>query len=129
MAWRVAELIGREAERLAMMTGASGTHWALGLQARSRALIREGEKAERLYRESLACLGRTRMRIELARAHLLYGEWAGNAAAATRPSRYAPLTPCWRGSARRRSRSGRAASCGPPARPLAGAPSPPGTRT
>jgi DNA-binding CsgD family transcriptional regulator len=62
-------------ERFAAMTDASGTDWALGLQARSRALLREGEQAERLYRESLACLGRTRMRVDLARAHLLYGEW------------------------------------------------------
>jgi DNA-binding CsgD family transcriptional regulator len=62
-------------ERLAVMTDASGTDWALGLQARSRALPSEGEEAERLYRESLARLGRTRTRIDLARAHLLYGEW------------------------------------------------------
>jgi DNA-binding CsgD family transcriptional regulator len=57
------------------MTDASGTDWALGLQARSLALVNEGEEAERLYRESLARLGRTRLRLDLARAHLLYGEW------------------------------------------------------
>ena len=62
-------------ERFAVMTNASGTDWALGLQARSQALLSEGENAERLYRESLACLGRTRMRVDLARVHLLYGEW------------------------------------------------------
>ena len=62
-------------ERLTVMTDASGSDWALGLQARSQALLSEGEEAELLYRESLARLGRTRMRVDLARAHLLYGEW------------------------------------------------------
>ena len=51
------------------------TEWALGIEARVRALLSEGEAAERLYRESIASLGRTRVRVELARAHLLYGEW------------------------------------------------------
>ena len=51
------------------------TEWALGIEARVRALLSEGEAAERLYRESIERLGRTRVRIELARAHLLYGEW------------------------------------------------------
>jgi DNA-binding CsgD family transcriptional regulator len=61
--------------RLAEKTSASGTDWALGIQARSHALLRHGADAERLYRESIARLGRTRVRTELARAHLLYGEW------------------------------------------------------
>jgi ATP/maltotriose-dependent transcriptional regulator MalT len=71
----VTETAAGACERLAVMTDASGTDWALGLQARSQALLSEGEEAERLYRESLARLGRTRMRVDLARAHLLYGEW------------------------------------------------------
>ena len=62
-------------ERLAESTSVSGTDWALGVQARSRALLSEGEAADRLYLEATERLGRTPMRAELARAHLLYGEW------------------------------------------------------
>ena len=51
------------------------TQWTLGIQARLRALLSEGQSAERYYRKSIGCLGRTRARAELARAHLLYGEW------------------------------------------------------
>jgi DNA-binding CsgD family transcriptional regulator len=61
--------------RLSEMTSASGTDWALGLRARSHALLSEGEEAEHHHRESIARLGRTRVRTDLARAHLLYGEW------------------------------------------------------
>jgi DNA-binding CsgD family transcriptional regulator len=61
--------------RLSEMTRASGTDWARGVEARSRALLSEGEAAERLYREAIQRLARTRVRVELARAHLLYGEW------------------------------------------------------
>ena len=62
-------------DRLEEVTSASDTDWGLGIRARSRALLSEGEAAERLYRESIARLGRTRLRVDLARAHLLYGEW------------------------------------------------------
>ncbi|MEY9968883.1 ATP/maltotriose-dependent transcriptional regulator MalT [Streptacidiphilus sp. MAP12-16] len=61
--------------RLSETTSASGTAWALGIEARSRALVSRGEHAERLYREAIERLGRTRLRMELARVHLLYGEW------------------------------------------------------
>jgi DNA-binding CsgD family transcriptional regulator len=61
--------------RLCEMTGASGTDWALGVEARSRALISATADAEPLYRDAIERLGRTRMRVELARTHLLYGEW------------------------------------------------------
>jgi DNA-binding CsgD family transcriptional regulator len=62
-------------ERLSETTRASGSDWALGIEARSRALLSDGETAERLYREAIDRLGRTRVRVALARAHLLYGEW------------------------------------------------------
>jgi DNA-binding CsgD family transcriptional regulator len=60
---------------LTEMTSASGTDWAHGVEARSRALLSAGAEAERLYRDAIDRLGRTRIRTELARAHLLYGEW------------------------------------------------------
>jgi DNA-binding CsgD family transcriptional regulator/tetratricopeptide (TPR) repeat protein len=61
--------------RLEERTQASGTDWALGILARSRALLSDGEDAERLYREAIERLARTRIAVHLARAHLLYGEW------------------------------------------------------
>jgi DNA-binding CsgD family transcriptional regulator len=61
--------------RLSEMTAASGTDWALGVEARSRALLSDGEAAERLYRQAIELLEGTRVRVELARAQLLYGEW------------------------------------------------------
>jgi DNA-binding CsgD family transcriptional regulator len=61
--------------RLSAHTGVSGTEWALGIEARCRALITEGSVAEDNHREAIERLGRTRVRGELARAHLVYGEW------------------------------------------------------
>ena len=61
-------------ERLSETTRTSGSDWGLGIEARSAALVSEGDAAEGLYREAIDRLGRTRMRVELARAHLLYGE-------------------------------------------------------
>jgi DNA-binding CsgD family transcriptional regulator len=62
-------------EWLGERTTVTPTDWSLGIQARIRAFLSEGEAAERLYRESIDRLGRTRLRAELARSHLLYGEW------------------------------------------------------
>ncbi|HSC02714.1 MAG TPA: LuxR C-terminal-related transcriptional regulator, partial [Solirubrobacteraceae bacterium] len=62
-------------ERLSEMTRASGTDWALGIEAHARALLSDGESAERLFGEAIERLGRTRIRMGLARAHLHYGEW------------------------------------------------------
>ena len=61
--------------RLVDMTRVSGTDWALGLAARSEALLVEDQRAEELYVDAIERLGRTRIRADLARAHLLYGEW------------------------------------------------------
>jgi DNA-binding CsgD family transcriptional regulator len=62
-------------ERLAAAASAAQTDWASGIHARSRALLSDGEDAEAAYREAIERLGRTPLRPELARAHLLYGEW------------------------------------------------------
>ncbi len=61
--------------RLQEISRASGTDWALGVEARSRALVSEGEEADRLYREAIERLARTRVRVALSRGQLLYGEW------------------------------------------------------
>lgn len=85
--WGLAELVEAAArsgapevaadalEQLSATTRASGTEWALGVEARSRALLSQGEAAEQLYREAIQRLGRTRVDVHLARAFLLYGEW------------------------------------------------------
>jgi DNA-binding CsgD family transcriptional regulator len=85
--WSLAELIEAAARtgaverasgalrRLREATSAAGTDWALGIQARSRALLADDEHAEPLYLEAVERLGRTLIRAELARAQLLYGEW------------------------------------------------------
>ena len=87
MAWPIVELIeaatragdsetARAAHRrLSVVTAASGTDWALGLEARSGALLADDERAEELYQEAIDRLGRTRQRTDIARAHLVYGEW------------------------------------------------------
>jgi DNA-binding CsgD family transcriptional regulator len=69
------ELAADAFARLEPITRAGGTDWALGVQARAHALLSDGDGAERLYREAIERLGRTRLRGELARARLLYGEW------------------------------------------------------
>ena len=85
--WGLVELIGAAARagqteraaaafsRLTETTRASGGDWALGIEARSHALLCEGEAAERLHREAIERLERTRLRADLARAKLGYGEW------------------------------------------------------
>jgi DNA-binding CsgD family transcriptional regulator len=62
-------------ERLARRNDVSANDWGLGIEARSRALLADGDEADILYREAIERLGRTRLRPELARAQLLYGEW------------------------------------------------------
>jgi DNA-binding CsgD family transcriptional regulator len=65
----------RALARLVAHADGSDTDWALGTVARGRALLSEGKEAERLYREAIDRFGRTRLRPELARSRLLYGEW------------------------------------------------------
>ena len=61
--------------RLSEMSSATETEWGAGIRARSQALLSPDEAAEPLYREAIERLGRTRIRPQLARSHLLYGEW------------------------------------------------------
>jgi DNA-binding CsgD family transcriptional regulator len=70
-----AELARDALDRLAATTQPAGSDFALGIEARSRALLADGDAAEALYREAIERFSRTRRRPELARSHLLYGEW------------------------------------------------------
>ncbi len=69
------ELAPAALERLQASVDANPTGWGLGVAARSRALLAEGMEAEDAHREAIEQLGGTPLRPELARAHLLYGEW------------------------------------------------------
>ena len=69
------ELVHGALEWVAERTAVTATAWARGIEARIRALASEDDQADQLYRESIALLGKTRLRAELARGHLLYGEW------------------------------------------------------
>jgi DNA-binding CsgD family transcriptional regulator len=85
--WSLAELVEAGArsgasdeastalQQLGERTRAAGSDWALGIQARSRALLSGGPAADALYREAIDRLGRSRIAVHLARAHLVYGEW------------------------------------------------------
>jgi DNA-binding CsgD family transcriptional regulator len=87
VSWSLAELVEAAArsgkpecaagalKRLAEHTSVSATDWALGIEARTRALVSPPDAAERSYREAVGRLGRTSLKFELARAQLLYGEW------------------------------------------------------
>ena len=66
-------------DELAETTRPAGTNFALGIEARCRALVADGDRAEESYREAIELLSRTRRRPELARAHLVYGEWLRHA--------------------------------------------------
>ena len=65
----------RGLQRLSERTGCSSSDWALGIEARSRALLSDGPAAETLYVEAIERLGRSRIKAHLARARLAYGEW------------------------------------------------------
>jgi DNA-binding CsgD family transcriptional regulator len=69
------ERVGDALQRITATTRVSGTEWALGVEARCRALLSDGRVAEGAYREAIERLGRTRVRGEHARSYLVYGEW------------------------------------------------------
>ena len=70
-----AALVGAVLEWMSERTSVTPTDWAVGIEARVRAFLSEDEAAEGWYRESIERLGRTEVRAQLARSHLLYGEW------------------------------------------------------
>jgi DNA-binding CsgD family transcriptional regulator len=70
-----AALAGDAMSRLGEHIEGCGGDWALGIHARSCALVTEGEAAESMFREAITRLSRTQLRPDLARSHLLYGEW------------------------------------------------------
>jgi hypothetical protein len=112
---------------LSERTRVTPTEWVLGIEARIRALLSDGEAAERCYRESVERLGRTRVPTSWPGRTCSTGNGcAGRGAASTPGSICAPPTRCWTRWACRRSPSGPAVSCGPPVRPPARAsPRPP----
>jgi hypothetical protein len=140
VSWSLVELIEADARsgmtetataayvRLREMTSASGTDWALGAQARSLALLSEGDEAERLYREcrSPGWAGPACAWTWPAHGCCTGSGCAGSAAAPTPGSSCAWLSACWPSSAWPRSRSGPGASCRPRARLRAPAAAPPG---
>jgi len=85
------EAANRALECIVAATAVTTTDWALGIQARSRALVSDGPTTDELYREAIDRLGRTRLRPELARAHLLVRRMA---AARASPRRRACPAPC-----------------------------------
>ena len=111
-------------DRLSERTQASGTDWALGIEAGSRALLSDGRDAEPLYREAVERLARSRGVVHLARARLLYGEWLRreNRRVDAREQLRAAHEMLQPASGPRRSPSAPAASSWPRVRPRAGAP-------
>jgi DNA-binding CsgD family transcriptional regulator len=73
------DLARQALDRLSLKAQAAGTSWALGIEARSRALLSGGEAADERFRAALELLRGTKVRSELARTHLLYGEWLRHA--------------------------------------------------
>ena len=103
-------------ELLSTRAEASGTQWALGLTARSRALITDGPGDEVHYLESIERLGDSRISSELARSHLVYGEWLRRERRRQDArEQLASHTRCCRTWASRRSPTVPQPSCGPPA--------------
>jgi hypothetical protein len=76
----------RAVDALCQKTQASPTAWARGVEARSRALVSDGDDAEALYREAIPLLDGSRLRVETARAQLLYGDWLLASIAASMPA-------------------------------------------